>query len=329
MLPRASIRLFLICLAFSFTSQAPGFSCTIFTVARGGKVLVGNNEDWRDKKTRMWFVPGGKETLGVVYFGFDNLFPQGGMNEHGLFFDANALPFKDITAGKDRPRYDGDLMSHIMQTCSTVQEAINELSSYDFSHVFARGQFQIADSSGDAAVLEGDAIIRKKNDFIISTNFRQSEHPDGKWPCLRFKRAEEMLKESAGDASLEFCVDILEATAQLSTQYSNVYDLKNRMIYIYHFHDFQHMLKVDLKEELRKGYHVEQLPSLFPLKEEFGKETEWLRFDGTYTLRYRNGNPRLQVTYVNDEPNGRYVEWDRRGKVLIDVELEKGKVRKK
>jgi penicillin V acylase-like amidase (Ntn superfamily) len=147
--------------------------CTIFTLSRGGKVLVGNNEDWSDKQTRMWFIPGTRDTFGVVYFGFKNLFPQGGMNERGLFFDANALPHKDVVQGKGLPRYNGDLMDHVMRTCSTVQEAIKEISSYDFSQVFAVAQFHLADRTGDAAVLEGDAIIRKSGDFIISTNFRQ------------------------------------------------------------------------------------------------------------------------------------------------------------
>ena len=300
--------------------------CTIFTLSRRGKVLVGNNEDWSDKQTRMWFIPGTRDTFGVVYFGFENLFPQGGMNERGLFFDANALPHKDVVQGKGLPRYNGNLMDHVMRTCSTVQEAIKEISSYDFSQVFAGAQFHLADRTGDAAVLEGDAIIRKSGDFIISTNFRQSESQRPKWPPLRFRRAESMLKDPSTEASIELAARILEATSQLNTQYSNICDLKNGVIYLYHFHDFGRMLKVDLKEELKKGYHVEKLPELFPQKKEFGKVEEPLRLNGAYMLRYRNGKPRLQITSANDEPNGHWVEWDPDGKIIVDMDINNGKV---
>jgi hypothetical protein len=30
------------------------FSCTMFTLTKNGKTLVGNNEDWRNPHTKMW-----------------------------------------------------------------------------------------------------------------------------------------------------------------------------------------------------------------------------------------------------------------------------------
>ena len=72
-------------------------SCTAFLVAGDGGVLFGNNEDFWNPATGMWFVPAEGESLGAVFFGFDNLSPQGGMNEAGLTVnlggDAAQWPF--------------------------------------------------------------------------------------------------------------------------------------------------------------------------------------------------------------------------------------------
>ena len=51
------------------------FSCTMFTLTKNGKTLVGNNEDWRNPNTKIWFVLPDKGKYGIVYFGFDNLSP--------------------------------------------------------------------------------------------------------------------------------------------------------------------------------------------------------------------------------------------------------------
>ena len=67
-------------------------SCTIFTSSYGDTVLFGNNEDWINPQTYYWVCPSSGGDYGAVYFGFDNLWPQGGINEKGLAFDVNALP---------------------------------------------------------------------------------------------------------------------------------------------------------------------------------------------------------------------------------------------
>jgi hypothetical protein len=47
------------------------------------------------------------------------------------------------------------------------------------------------------------------------------------------------------------------------TVYSNIYDLKARRVYVYHFHNFENAVVIDLAEELKKGEHSYDLPSLF------------------------------------------------------------------
>ena len=46
--------------------------------------------------------------------------------------------------------------------------------------------------------------------------------------------------------------------------YSNIYDLDDRLVYLYNFHDFENEVVIDLSDELKKGPHVVELPSLFP-----------------------------------------------------------------
>jgi hypothetical protein len=58
-------------------------ACTILTASEGETVLFGNNEDFSNPKTYYWVIPPSNDTYGGVYFGFDDLWPQGGVNEKG------------------------------------------------------------------------------------------------------------------------------------------------------------------------------------------------------------------------------------------------------
>jgi hypothetical protein len=80
-------------LAFSafFFFHTMAMACTAFMMAEGDVVLVGNNEDSKIPYTRVWFIPAEKDRFGRVYFGYDNWYPQGGMNDQGLFFDYFSL----------------------------------------------------------------------------------------------------------------------------------------------------------------------------------------------------------------------------------------------
>ena len=64
-------------------------------------MLAGNNEDYLDPDTRMWFVPGEDGRHGCMFFGYADGFPQGGMNDAGLFFDGLALEPEPIEPKPD------------------------------------------------------------------------------------------------------------------------------------------------------------------------------------------------------------------------------------
>ena len=38
--------------------------------------MVGNNEDYWNQNSRMWFEKGNRDEFRVVYVGFDDLWPQ-------------------------------------------------------------------------------------------------------------------------------------------------------------------------------------------------------------------------------------------------------------
>jgi hypothetical protein len=65
--------------------------------------------------------------------------------------------------------------------------------------------------------------------------------------------------------------EILDAThleAPAPTQYSQVYDLVNNRIYLYHFHDFTNAVVLDIAKELAKGPHGMAIKDLFAKNQE-------------------------------------------------------------
>lgn len=251
-------------------------ACTAFVVYRNGMALAGNNEDFWVTDTKIWFVPkdgskrGEKGRFGRIYFGFSNFYPQGGMNEAGLFFDGFATQANAVKHSKERPHYQGNLADHVMANCSTVDEVIELFQKHNLEFL-TNAMLMFSDQHGDSVIIEGDEFMRIKGDHQVVTNFYQSQWSKGPCPCNRFKTAKDTL-EKGEPISIEVCRDILAGTRQngrARTQYSNVYDLKNRVVYLYHFYDFDNVVSIDLAEELKKGAHEIDLPTLFPENEEF------------------------------------------------------------
>ncbi|MBN1347610.1 MAG: hypothetical protein JXQ73_33295 [Phycisphaerae bacterium] len=240
-------------------------ACTVFYACRGDVALAGNNEDWYKPSTRVWFVTGKGGQFGRAYFGLDDGVPQGGVNEKGLFFDWTAVPPREVARSGDKPKYQGRLIDKILAECATVKEALGVLDRYEV-FVLSRAQLMLGDATGDSAIVESGGVIRKEGSFQVVTNFRQSKLGVRKPSCDRYKIAVKMLSECEAP-SVEVFRQILAATHQEGTYptiYSNIYDLKRGVVYLYHYHDFTQVVEIDVKKELAKGDHVCELPSLFP-----------------------------------------------------------------
>jgi tetratricopeptide (TPR) repeat protein len=248
----------------------PTKGCTIVMVAKGNIVLAGNNEDWRNPKTKIWFVPASDGEYGRVCVGFDNMFTQGGMNDQGLFLDANALSPTGWEPIEGKPTFQGSLDT-ILAKCATVEDAIAFFDKFNFPGL-ARARFPISDRTGASVVIEyGQGkvqYVRKAGVYQIATNFVISNVKGERYPCTRYIAANKML-ENAEDISLDLVRAVLSVThqeGQYPTVYSNICDLKNGILYLYNFHNFEEVVTFDLEEELKKGNEVYDIPSLFSVK---------------------------------------------------------------
>lgn len=250
--------------------------CTIVTIAKNDVVLAGNNEDYTDSRTKIWFFPVSREAHGRVYVGYDTEIVhsrfQGGMNDQGLFIDLNALNPTGWKKEPGKPNFDGDIIEHILSHCSTVDDVVKFFKQYnvsDLDHVRA----PIADAKGNSVVVEWAKgkvqFLFKEGFYQISTNFIQSNYRNiEEYPCTRYKIADQILR-NAKTASVALVRAVLSATHfenSGQTLYSNICDLKKKRIYLYYFHNFEEVVVFDLKRELKKGEAAYPIPSLFAVK---------------------------------------------------------------
>ncbi len=249
-------------------------ACTIFYACDGATCFGGNNEDWSDPNAFMWFEPGAAGEHGAVYFGFGNAWPQGGMNEAGLFFDGAATQPLPLESTIGRKPFRRDIFELMMKTCSTVDEAVGLLQQYDLQFM-ERAMIFLGDAGGNSAIYEGDEVVRKPADarHQVVTNFYQSRQTTEEAQCWRKVAAEKRIASRFSHdepLTLDLMRDVLDATHQegkFGTKYSNVYDLKRGFIHLYRNHDFEHVLTVSLKSELALGAHKVTLADLFAAPE--------------------------------------------------------------
>jgi len=265
---RHTLRLLIIACGFLAGACPAASGCTIFVAARGGIVLAGNNEDNAatfNPDTRIWFLPPEQERFGIVFFGYADGVPQGGMNDHGLFFDGAALSngcecllgdrsggiaVLEYTPDKNTalsPGEGGPLIDTMMSRCETVEAALKVLTS----RFLAKGIRH--------------QVLRPSGDFQVATNFQLSTTTREKITCKRYQTVEKML--AAGPAiSVDLFRSVLQAThqeGQFKTFYSTICDLNHGLIHLYQNGQFDHAVELRLTEELKKGKHEVKLSEYF------------------------------------------------------------------
>ncbi len=236
--------------------------------ARNGLVLAGNNEDRNHTETIVQFLPASDEYYGRVIFGYDDAPIQGGMNDQGLFIDGNALAPTGYRSDPDKPVFRFNVIMAVLSTCATCEDAETFFRQSNFP-ALNRARFPIADSTGASIVVEwGNGalqIVKSDTWYQIATNFVMSEVKDRDYPGWRYRAADEMLSE-ADHLSIDLVRDVLERTHQEGrslTVYSNIYDLKNGLIYTYNLRNFDQVIVMDLADELQKGRQRIELATLF------------------------------------------------------------------
>ncbi len=235
------------------------FPCLILKIAHGNCVLAGNNEDVNNPLSKIWFEPPESGKYGITYFGYSANYPQGGMNDQGLFFDAVAGYKTDWKTSPKRLDYEGNLNRKIMEECATVEEAITVYDKYNKSS-FKYARIFLADRTGASAIvgwIDGDMkSIRDEGGFQA-----MGVNEDTAISMLK------AIKENKKTTSVDDVKEILEAChveRRYPTQYSNICDLKNNVIYMYLFHDYSTVVKFDAAEEYKKGKHNYPLLPFFP-----------------------------------------------------------------
>jgi hypothetical protein len=231
----------------------PAMPCTIFKVTGGNRTLVGNNEDWENPRTRVWFRVAEPHKHGRVFFGFDDGWAQGGMNDQGLFFDWVAGYKADWSASPARQNYAGNLCVKMLEESATVEDALALFRRYN-ERAFGYARIMVVDRTGASAIVgwrDGDLLVLR---------------PAGAWQAMGFggAKAEPVLREM-GAPSVDGFRDVLKAALQSGrypTQYSNVYDLAAREVYVYDFNHGRGPFRFKLAEELKKGDHRYEIPAL-------------------------------------------------------------------
>ena len=252
-------------------------ACTIFTATYGETTLFGNNEDSINSKTYYWVVPAKAGNYGCIFFGFDNFFPQGGINEKGLAYDANAIRPAQLNRHPELPPIKN--WQNLLGQCATVEEALQWAKQYNWGTSFA-AQIHLADPTGAAAVIspgaDGELAFTHKmrgDGYFISTNFNLANPSAGGFPCQRYKTVTRMFEQrNAAEAlTVDYVRSVLDATHQegpvVNTVYSNIFDLRQGVIYLYHWYQFDEVVVLKVADELAKGA-VRR-----PIRELFSKQT--------------------------------------------------------
>ena len=303
------------------------FACTIIKITKNGVTLIGNNEDGTDPTTYLWFIPPSNGKYGRVYFTLSDKWPQGGMNDQGLFYDGTAGPIKEILKSADKPVYNGNLSEKMLEECATVDEAVSLFSRFNLRYFF-NGQMMLADRFGNSAIIEGDTIIYASNDYQIATNFYQSNPSMGGYPCYRYDVAETLIKNMSA-LSMRLVQNILQAVhleGYSFTQYSEVYDLNKRVIHYYKDSDFSRYIAIDLEKELKEGERW------FETKAYFQKRVpDVKREEGPHTKKiirnyYMDDGLKCRISISDGLLNGLCEGFYENGQVAWRIHFEDGKV---
>jgi tetratricopeptide (TPR) repeat protein len=249
--------------------------CTIIYASDGRTAFAGNNEDWTNPFPIIWFQPAKDGKFGYMGFGFQSGWPkmedyqwEGAVNEKGLFYDYATT--EEVKVPLDPNKSDSWWLSgKIIQECSTVDEAIQVFSEYNFKDGVWKGHYMIGDRLGNSAIIEPLGVIRNDRPYQIATNFLLSTPDPEASSDPRYRLASKLFEQS-DTISLDLLRRILADTHMESynsssvTLYSYIHDLKKGDVYIYNFHDYDHVVKLNIHEELKKGEHVVLISSLFP-----------------------------------------------------------------
>jgi hypothetical protein len=279
----------LLFLFVSLINTANASACINFKITDGQTVLFGNSEDQTYtpiSETYITFMPSGHVWYdglviehGAVVVGYANgsgySWVQGGMNDKGLAFDSTSVPYTKPNLHNERLPF---LIPKIF-TCGTIDEVIEYTNQHSVYSEEGAIQSFFVDKSGESVVYnigeDGElAFFRNNGSYQLASNYYVNDRSRGEawWNAgarERYDIAEEKLRaiSIAGSLTIDSVKEVLDAihfeSAHVNTVYSNIFDVTNGDIYLYYFHQFSEVVKLNLEEELAKGRHYYRIPDLF------------------------------------------------------------------
>ena len=279
---------------FSEISDFASFGCTTFNATTpSGDKLFARNYDYMDSPgMTVWTHPedgyASVSTVSLYFFGYGGSFlpedlltsfltllapyiPVDGMNEKGLSIGVLELETpetfqqtekKDITTTA--------VIRHVLDHAATVDEAIaifNEFDMHDFLGAGCTYHYQIADASGDTAIIEyanGETTVIRpdESETLVATNFWLSEgvdDPEGIGHD-RYETAKSMLMENNYIVTEEEAMNILDATHLentdlhgyiCSTLWSIVFNNTDKTFTVCAMYDFDNVYKFSVNQPMR------------------------------------------------------------------------------
>lgn len=252
---------------------------TISGIAKNGHVWTANNEDGPFGVANFInvFPRSGSNKYG--YYTLSYMSPryghgaavQGGMNEAGLSFDFDAIPYVNSFDPESRKSFKGGndaILPNILGNMETVEEVITFFNTYWFIDGFREAQMHVSDKNGRFAIISASGVKRaEKGDFLVSTNFDICAKEDSS-SCWRYALAVEKLTTS--DVNLETMQSLCRETAQTNgaTMYSNIQNLTTGDIWFFSKHDVGTMVRTNLTDMLSMGQKSFTFSDLKSIQEE-------------------------------------------------------------
>lgn len=251
-------------------------ACTIFLVNDGKHVWVGNNEDEEATMNyRFYFIPAAAKSYRyIVWSELHNVpaydpvmdqYPQGGLNEHGLFMDYTAIDEFPVRIDPSKVTRSKEVVNDLLQSCKTVDEALSFIRQYNLVKL-AAAQLFIADATGDYATVHGNYIVRK-----TTTNFALTNYCIGMdclpQPCWRRDVANKYIATN-NIFELTDVVEVLKNTAQTEpsdvvTNYSMAVDLHSKTIHLYKSRDYENAAIISLSDQKTSDKYHKNIADFF------------------------------------------------------------------
>jgi predicted choloylglycine hydrolase len=232
-----------------YTDFASNEHCSAASCYANGRQLVGRNFDNPSDKPHYFTtmeLAGGYKAMGHTVYDITSWFVDG-INERGLSLCVT-------TASGDREPYPNEpavLMGHmcqiIMQTCASVEEALNLLRTVRVWFPDEVNHWLLADASGNAVVVEWNSknhkllVFERPRPYELLTNtpFELGEEAVLK-NCWRYCTAKPMLEAGVQDAAGMF--EVMKAVRVTSgpsrTLWTTVMDLNARKFEVRYFKEF-------------------------------------------------------------------------------------------